>query len=97
MVHATVLRAGPRPTFLGLTTCGLGDRRMILGGNLDSVFHCCRAAAPYLEKQGGAKAAVMALTRQLAVVASGRLEKVFALAARSGGLDGVTPFFDSGP
>ena len=48
------LRAPPRPTFLGLTNCEPGDWRTILGANLDSAFYCCRAAAPYLKKQGGA-------------------------------------------
>jgi NAD(P)-dependent dehydrogenase (short-subunit alcohol dehydrogenase family) len=48
------LRAPPRPTFLGLTNCELGDWRSILGANLDSAFYCCRAAAPFLKKQGGA-------------------------------------------
>jgi NAD(P)-dependent dehydrogenase (short-subunit alcohol dehydrogenase family) len=48
------LRGGPRPTFLGLTNCELSDWRTILGANLDSAFYCCRAAAPYLKKQGGA-------------------------------------------
>ena len=48
------LRAPPRATFLGLTNCELADWRTILGANLDSAFYCCRAAAPYLKKQGGA-------------------------------------------
>lgn len=48
------LRSPPRPTFLGLTNCELSDWRTILGANLDSAFYCCRAAAPYLKKQGGA-------------------------------------------
>jgi 3-oxoacyl-[acyl-carrier protein] reductase len=48
------LRAPPRPTFLGLTNCELSDWRTILGANLDSAFYCCRGAAPYLKKQGGA-------------------------------------------
>jgi NAD(P)-dependent dehydrogenase (short-subunit alcohol dehydrogenase family) len=48
------LRSPPRPTFLGLTNCELADWRTILGANLDSAFYCCRAAAPYLKKQGGA-------------------------------------------
>ena len=48
------LRGPPRATFLGLTNCELADWRTILGANLDSVFYCCRAAAPYLKKQGGA-------------------------------------------
>ena len=48
------LRAPPRATFLGLTHCEISDWRTILGANLDSAFYCCRAAAPYLKKQGGA-------------------------------------------
>jgi 3-oxoacyl-[acyl-carrier protein] reductase len=48
------LRSPPRPTFLGLINCELSDWRTILGANLDSAFYCCRAAAPYLKKQGGA-------------------------------------------
>jgi 3-oxoacyl-[acyl-carrier protein] reductase len=48
------LRAPPRATFLGLTNCEISDWRTILGANLDSAFYCCRAAAPYLKKQGGA-------------------------------------------
>ncbi len=48
------LRSPPRATFLGLTNCELTDWRTILGANLDSAFYCCRAAAPYLKKQGGA-------------------------------------------
>jgi len=48
------LRAPPRATFLGLTNCEISDWRSILGANLDSAFYCCRAAAPYLKKQGGA-------------------------------------------
>lgn len=48
------LRAPPRATFLGLANCELSDWRTILGANLDSAFYCCRAAAPYLKKQGGA-------------------------------------------
>jgi NAD(P)-dependent dehydrogenase (short-subunit alcohol dehydrogenase family) len=48
------LRAPPRRGFLGLTNCQLADWRTILGANLDSAFYCCRAAAPYLSKQGGA-------------------------------------------
>lgn len=48
------LRAPPRRGFLGLTNCELADWRTILGANLDSAFHCCRAAAPFLRKQGGA-------------------------------------------
>lgn len=48
------LRGPPRPTFLGLTNCELEDWRTIMGANLDSAFYCCRAAAPYLKKQGGA-------------------------------------------
>jgi NAD(P)-dependent dehydrogenase (short-subunit alcohol dehydrogenase family) len=48
------LRAPPRATFLGLSNCEISDWRTILGANLDSAFYCCRAAAPYLKKQGGA-------------------------------------------
>jgi NAD(P)-dependent dehydrogenase (short-subunit alcohol dehydrogenase family) len=48
------LRGPPRPTFLGLVNCQDSDWRTILGANLDSAFYCCRAAAPYLKKQGGA-------------------------------------------
>lgn len=48
------LRAGPRRGFRGLTNCSLEDWNAIRGANLDSVFYCCRAAAPLLKKQGGA-------------------------------------------
>jgi 3-oxoacyl-[acyl-carrier protein] reductase len=48
------LRGPPRPTFLGLTNCEISDWRTIIGANLDSAFYCCRAAVPYLKKQGGA-------------------------------------------
>jgi 3-oxoacyl-[acyl-carrier protein] reductase len=48
------LRGPPRPEFLGLANCGLSDWRTILAANLDSTFYCCRAAAPYLKRQGGA-------------------------------------------
>jgi len=48
------LRSPPRATFLGLANCEIADWRTILGANLDSAFYCCRAAAPYLKKQGGA-------------------------------------------
>ena len=48
------LRAGPRRGFLGLTNCSLEQWNTIRGANLDSVFYCCRAAAPLLKKQGGA-------------------------------------------
>jgi NAD(P)-dependent dehydrogenase (short-subunit alcohol dehydrogenase family) len=48
------LRGPPRPSFLGLTNCEISDWRTIIGANLDSAFYCCRAAAPYLKKQGGA-------------------------------------------
>ena len=48
------LTAPPPRGFRGLTNCTLEDWRTILGANLDSAFHCCRAAAPYLKQQGGA-------------------------------------------
>jgi len=48
------LRAGPRRGFRGLANCSLEDWHAIRGANLDSVFYCCRAAAPLLRKQGGA-------------------------------------------
>jgi NAD(P)-dependent dehydrogenase (short-subunit alcohol dehydrogenase family) len=48
------LRSPPRASFLGLTNCEPGNWRTILGANLDSAFYCCRAAAPYLKKHGGA-------------------------------------------
>jgi NAD(P)-dependent dehydrogenase (short-subunit alcohol dehydrogenase family) len=48
------LRSPPRRGFLGVTNCELTDWRTILGANLDSAFYCCRAAAPYLKRQGGA-------------------------------------------
>ena len=48
------LRAGPRRGFLGLTNCTLEQWNTIRGANLDSVFYCCRAAAPLLKKRGGA-------------------------------------------
>ena len=48
------LRSGPRRGFLGLTNCSLEEWNTIRGANLDSVFYCCRAAAPLLKKQGGA-------------------------------------------
>ena len=48
------LRSGPRRGFRGLTNCSLEDWNAIRGANLDSVFYCCRAAAPLLKKQGGA-------------------------------------------
>ncbi len=48
------LRAPPRASFLGLTNCEIEDWRTILGANLDSAFYCCRAAAPFLRRQGGA-------------------------------------------
>lgn len=37
-----------------MTDCALSDWRTILAANLDSAFHCARAAAPHLKKQGGA-------------------------------------------
>jgi NAD(P)-dependent dehydrogenase (short-subunit alcohol dehydrogenase family) len=48
------LRSGPRRGFRGLTNCSLEEWHTIRGANLDSVFYCCRAAAPLLKKQGGA-------------------------------------------
>src|SRR4051812_22207432 len=48
------LRSGPRRGFLGLTNCSLEEWNTIRGANLDSVFYCCRAAAPLLKKRGGA-------------------------------------------
>ena len=48
------LVAAPPRGFRGLTNCSLEDWRTIVAANLDSVFHCCRAAAPLLKKQGGA-------------------------------------------
>jgi 3-oxoacyl-[acyl-carrier protein] reductase len=48
------LVASPPLGFRGLTNCSLDDWRTIVAANLDSVFHCCRAAAPHLKKQGGA-------------------------------------------
>jgi 3-oxoacyl-[acyl-carrier protein] reductase len=48
------LLASPPLGFRGLTTCTLEDWRTIVAANLDSVFYCCRAAAPHLRKQGGA-------------------------------------------
>jgi NAD(P)-dependent dehydrogenase (short-subunit alcohol dehydrogenase family) len=48
------LLAPPPPGFRGLTNCSLEDWRTIVAANLDSVFYVCRAAAPYLKKQGGA-------------------------------------------
>lgn len=48
------LRSGPRRGFVGLTNCSLEQWHAIRGANLDSVFYCCRAAAPLLKKQGGA-------------------------------------------
>ena len=53
-ITAQDLRAGPRRGFLGLTNCSLEEWHTIRGANLDSVFFCCRAAAPLLKKQGGA-------------------------------------------
>lgn len=48
------LLASPPLGFRGLTSCSLEDWRTIMAANLDSVFHCARAAAPHLKKQGGA-------------------------------------------
>jgi NAD(P)-dependent dehydrogenase (short-subunit alcohol dehydrogenase family) len=48
------LVASPPLGFRGLTNCSLEDWRTIVAANLDSVFYACRAAAPYLKKQGGA-------------------------------------------
>ena len=48
------LVAAPPRGFRGLTNCSLDDWRTIVAANLDSVFYCCRAAAPLLKRQGGA-------------------------------------------
>ena len=48
------LVAAPPRGFRGLANCSLEDWRTIVAANLDSVFYCCRAAAPLLKKQGGA-------------------------------------------
>lgn len=48
------LLASPPLGFRGLTNCSLEDWRGIVAANLDSVFYCSRAAAPHLQKQGGA-------------------------------------------
>jgi NAD(P)-dependent dehydrogenase (short-subunit alcohol dehydrogenase family) len=48
------LLASPPLGFRGLTNCSLEDWRAIVAANLDSVFYCSRAAAPHLQKQGGA-------------------------------------------
>lgn len=56
------LRSPPRASFLGLTNCELSDWRTILGANLDSAFYCCRTAAPYLKKQGGAIVNISSIT-----------------------------------
>jgi len=48
------LVAAPPQGFRGLTNCTLEDWRTIVAANLDSVFYCTRAAAPYLKQQGGA-------------------------------------------
>lgn len=48
------LLASPPLGFRGLTNCSLEDWRTIVAANLDAVFHCTRAAAPHLKKQGGA-------------------------------------------
>ena len=48
------LLASPPLGFRGLTNCSIEDWRTIVAANLDSVFYACRAAAPYLKKQGGA-------------------------------------------
>ena len=61
------LRSPPRPTFLGLANCELSDWRTILGANLDSAFYCCRAAAPYLKKQGGAVVNLSSITARKGV------------------------------
>jgi NAD(P)-dependent dehydrogenase (short-subunit alcohol dehydrogenase family) len=53
-ITAQDLRAGPRRGFLGLTNCSIDEWNTIRGANLDSAFYCCRAAAPFLKKQGGA-------------------------------------------
>ena len=48
------LLASPPLGFRGVTNCTLEDWRTIVAANLDSVFYCARAAAPHLNKQGGA-------------------------------------------
>jgi len=48
------LTAAPPRGFRGLVNCSLDDWRTIVAANLDSAFHCARAAAPHLKKQGGA-------------------------------------------
>jgi NAD(P)-dependent dehydrogenase (short-subunit alcohol dehydrogenase family) len=48
------LVAAPPRGFRGLTNCSFEDWHTIVRANLDSVFYCCRAAAPHLKKQGGA-------------------------------------------
>jgi NAD(P)-dependent dehydrogenase (short-subunit alcohol dehydrogenase family) len=48
------LLAAPPAGFRGLANCSLEDWRTIVAANLDAVFYCCRAVAPYLTKQGGA-------------------------------------------
>jgi 3-oxoacyl-[acyl-carrier protein] reductase len=48
------LVSSPPLGFRGLTNCTLEDWRTIVAVNLDSAFHCARAAAPHLKKQGGA-------------------------------------------
>ena len=48
------LLASPPSGFRGLTNCSVEDWRTIVAANLDAVFYCARAAAPYLKKQGGA-------------------------------------------
>ena len=53
-ITAADLTAPPPKSFRGVTNCSLDNWRTIIGANLDSAFYCCRAAAPYLKKQGGA-------------------------------------------
>ena len=43
----------PRRGFLGLTNCSDDDWRTIVGVNLAGAFYAARAAAPYLQRQGG--------------------------------------------
>ena len=43
----------PRRGFLGLTNCSDEDWRTIVAVNLEGAFYAARAAAPYLQRQGG--------------------------------------------